>query len=369
MSRAIDHQHLCSAARLALRGHGGAEPNPLVGCVIVAPRNEVVGWGYHRQYGDPPAEAAALQRAGSRANGATLYCTLEPCNHTGKTPPCTEAIIAAKIARVVIARRDPNPVAAGGVNQVRAAGIVVDVIDDCQHAISVSDPFVHRVMTGLPWVTVKWAQTRDGKIANPTGESQWISNEVSRRMVHRERGRVDVILTAIGTVLKDDPRLTARSVRVRRVAQRVIIDPALKIPLESKLVQTARQAPVIVACNQQLLGGDEARQLRERGVELMGFPMNGEELPLQILLRTLVSRLEVTQVLVEAGSGLMTRIFQQRLANEAWTFIAPTPSTRDPCRDRLPAFNIEDVVRDHSLTLVDQRTRGGDRVVRYRAAQ
>src|SRR5436190_8347297 len=250
MPRSIDHQHLLRAARLALRGHGGAEPNPLVGCVIASRAGETIGWGYHGNYGGPHAEIVTLQRAADRARGATLYCTLEPCNHQGKTGPCTQAIIDAKIARVVIARRDPYPPAAGGIERMQAAGIKVDVIEDCQPAVAVSDPFVHRVKTGLPWVTVKWAQTIDGKIATRSGESKWISNEASRKMVHRERGRVDVILTGIGTVLKDDPLLTARKVRQRRVARRIVIDPDLQIPLSAKLVTTA-EAPTTIICTQE----------------------------------------------------------------------------------------------------------------------
>ena len=318
-----DDRYLKSAARLALRGHGGAEPNPLVGCVIVDGNGSIVGWGYHRQYGGPHAEIVALQRAGKRAAGATLYCTLEPCNHRGKTGPCTQAIIDAKIGRVVIARRDPYPPAAGGIERLRAAGIKVDLIESCDAAIAVSDPFVHRMRTGLPWVTVKWAQTLDAKIATRTGESKWISNEASRKMVHRERGRVDVILTGIGTVLKDDPMLTARDVRVRRIAKRVVIDPKLKIPLSAALVNTTDVAPTSVVCDDRLLETDRAKVLRDRGVELCVMKMNGDEVPLEPLLKLLSSSFETQHVMVEAGAGLMTRLFQRMLVNEAWVFIAP----------------------------------------------
>jgi diaminohydroxyphosphoribosylaminopyrimidine deaminase/5-amino-6-(5-phosphoribosylamino)uracil reductase len=318
-----DVQYLESAARLALRGHGGAEPNPLVGCVIVSSRGETVGWGYHRQFGGPHAEIVALQRAGKLAKGATLYCTLEPCNHQGKTGPCTQAIIEAKIGRVVIARRDPYPPAAGGVERLRAAGIKVELIENCQAAVAVSDPFVHRLKSGLPWVTVKWAQTLDGKIATRTGESKWISNEASRKMVHRERGRVDVILTGIGTVLKDDPMLTARNVRVRRVAKRVVVDPKLQIPLHSKLFKTMDVAPTIVVCDEELIDSSVAKHLRDRGAQLMGMKMNGAELPLEPMLRELSSRYDAQHVMVEAGTGLMSRLFRQKLVDEAWAFIAP----------------------------------------------
>ena len=238
-----DLRYLHIAARLALRGHGGTEPNPIVGCLIVSPRDEIVGWGYHRQCGQAHAEVHALGRAGPRAAGATAYITLEPCNHFGRTPPCTEALIKAGVAKVVIARRDPNPIAAGGLDRLREAGIEVVIADDCELAMRITDGFARRVRSGLPWVIAKWAQTLDGRIATGSGESRWISNEASRRMVHRERGRVDAILTGIGTVLSDDPLLTARDVRIRRVARRIVIDPHLKTPLDAKLVQTADRFP------------------------------------------------------------------------------------------------------------------------------
>ena len=174
---------MTAAARLAVRGRGGAEPNPIVGCLIVSAEGAVVGWGYHRRFGGPHAEINALRRAGERARGATAYVTLEPCSHTGKTPPCTEALIAAGIARLVIARRDPNPIAAGGVDRLRGAGIQVDLLGDCEPAIAIADPFAHRVRSGLPWVIAKWAQTVDGRIATRSGAPRTRPRRCDR---HRE---------------------------------------------------------------------------------------------------------------------------------------------------------------------------------------
>jgi len=334
----VHAHHLRRAALLALRGHGGAEPNPMVGCVIVSRggAGETVGWGYHREVGGPHAEIVALKRAGSRARGATLYCTLEPCNHHGRTGPCSQAVIDAGVREVIIARRDPWSVAAGGLERIAAAGIQTRVIDACAIASGVSEPFAHRLTTGLPWVTVKWAQTIDGRIATrpPHNESQWISNESSRRMVHRERGRVDAIMTGIGTVLKDDPLLTPRGVRLRRPAQhrpprgmpiRVVIDPHLQTPPAAKIVSTTHDAPTIIVCAQALVDADDDRvqALRSRGVEIVGVSMTGDELPLEPVLKDLSSRREVAHVLVEAGTGLMSRLFRQRLVNEAWIFTAP----------------------------------------------
>lgn len=375
-----DLKHLRHAARLALRGHGGAEPNPQVGCVIVSGEpggpagtgesegGQVVGWGYHRRCGGPHAEVVAIGRAKEKAKGATLYCTLEPCDHTGRTGPCTLAIINAGIRRVVIARRDPNPVAAGGLDRLRAAGIEVEVNDGCPEAIAVSDAFAQRVRSGLPWVTVKWAQTIDGRIATREGMSQWISGEASRRMVHRERGRVDAILTGIGTVLKDDPLLTARGVRRRRVAKRVVIDPRLEIPTDSKLVATADQAPVIVACDEALAGESSSRaeELASRGVELIGLPVSGGELPLGSLLRELAARHDVTGIVAEAGGGVMERLFEQRLVNEAWVFIGPLVlgdrSAPGMMGDRSPR-GLDEALK---WRLESVRRRGEDVVLRYR---
>jgi len=361
-----DLQHLRSAARLALRGHGGAEPNPMVGCVIVSPRGETVGWGYHRRVGGPHAEVVALGRAGDRARGATLYCTLEPCNHTGRTGPCTEAIIRAGCVRVVIARRDPNPVAAGGIDKLRQSGIAVEVNDRCAEAVMVADPFAHRVRSGLPWVTVKWAQTLDGKIATRTGESQWISCKASRRIVHQERGRVDAILTGIGTVLKDDPTLTAREVRVRRIARRIVIDPRLQTPLDCKLVKSIDIAPLTIVCRADDSQSERAKSLRERGAEVVGIPSSTDELPLAPALRGLVQRFDATHVLVEAGSGVMSRLFQQKLVNDVWVFSAPLLLGDDAAAPAVTGMVANHLTDGVKMRLLATRKRGGDVIARYR---
>lgn len=378
--------HLRRAAMLALRGHGGAEPNPMVGCVIVAASGETVGWGYHRQVGGAHAEIVALQRAGAKAKGATLYCTLEPCNHQGRTGPCAQAVIDAGVACVIIARRDPWPVAAGGLERMTAAGIETCIINDCDFASNICAPFVHRMTTGLPWVTVKWAQTIDGRIATrpPLGESQWISNESSRRMVHRERGRVDVMLTGIGTVLKDDPMLTPRGVRLRRpvtrrpprgLPLRVVIDPNLRIPLEAKVVNTTHEAPTMIACAQAIIdsaSGDadhKVQALRSRGVEVQGIPMQGDELLLEPVLRELATKREATHVLVEAGTGLMSRLFRQRLVNEAWVFTAPLLLGDDQAQPAISGMTTRKLADGVRMQLWSLRRRGGDVIARYLCKQ
>lgn len=324
MSRERDIQYLEHAARLALRGHGYVEPNPRVGCVIVNDAGCVVGWGYHRAFGSAHAEIEALRRAGHAARGSTVYVTLEPCSHHGKTPPCIDALLEAGVKRVVIAQADPQPDHTGGAELLRGAGIEVAFNDRSPLANDASAPFRHRVNTGLPWITAKWAQTIDGRIATRTGASQWISSDRSRRIVHRERGRVDAILTGIGTVLHDDPLLTARGGRIRRVAKRIVLDPELCIPVGSKLVRTARDVPVIVLCQASRRGEQQSRAdgLLNLGVELMAVPGDSEQLDLAPALRELTSS-GISTMLVEAGPSLLGSLFKQRLVSEAWVFTAP----------------------------------------------
>ncbi len=331
MSESRDMLNL--AARLAMRAAGDVEPNPLVGCVLVAPGpgepgDRIIGLGHHRFFGEAHAEVEALvdcRRRGCDPRGATMYVTLEPCNHTGKQPPCTEAIIAAGIARVVCARRDPNPAAAGGVERLRAAGIVCDFDNSSDAATHLADPFAKRLSTGLPWVIAKWAQTIDGWIATRTGESKWISGEPSRHRVHHLRARVDAIVTAIGTVLSDDPLLTARLGHApRRIARRVVIDPQLEIPVEGRLVQSAHQGPVMVATTQAALirRGAVARRLADAGVDVIASVADGP-IPVADLLRYLAAEHDATNVLIEAGAGLLGRLFASDLVDEAVVFIAP----------------------------------------------
>lgn len=312
---------LLAAARLALRGHGGAEPNPMVGCVIVHD-GHVVGRGWHRRCGEAHAEVNALTDAGERARGATAYVTLEPCNHHGRTGPCSHALIAAGVTRVVFATRDPNPTATGGMQALEAAGI-----DAVHHPLPETDelnaPFVKRVTTRLPWVTVKWAQTLDGAIATRSGESQWISCETSRRRVHRERARVDAILTGMGTVRADNPRLTARGTPILRRARRVVVDRHLELEASSALVKTIAQAPLTVACSREAIAGraSHADVLRAAGADVLAIDDGAEGLT--ALLRDLHARLGVSTVLVEAGGGLVGKLVDAGLVDELWAFLAP----------------------------------------------
>ncbi len=330
MQRDEDRIWLDLAARLALRGRGLVEPNPCVGCVIVRD-GRVLGLGHHRRVGDLHAEREALEscrRQGHDPRGATMYVTLEPCAHVGRQPPCTEAIFRAGIARVVYARPDPHPVSGRGAQVLQDAGVRCERSLASPAAVRVSDPFVKKTTTGLPWVIAKWAQTIDGRIATRTGQSQWISNERSRHRVHRLRGRVDCILTALGTVMADDPLLTARGVPARRTPARVVCDTHLEIPEDRRILQHAREIPTIIACDKELavahIAMEKRMRLEDRGVQIWGIPspINGR-VNLELLLRALVHQRDATTVLVEAGPGLLGTLFAHDLVDEAVVYLAP----------------------------------------------
>ena len=343
MREPADADWLESAAKLALRGHGGAEPNPMVGCVIVQSDGSIVGWGYHARCGELHAEAVALKRAGIRAKGATAFVTLEPCAHQGKTPPCCDALIKSGVARVVYAVADPNPLAAGGANRMRAAGISVEQIYSaaCER---VTTPFLTRIRSKRPWIIAKWAQTIDGRTATRAGDSRWISSAQSRAMVHRERGRVDAVMVGIGTVFADNPHLLPRTSRSRRIPRRVIVDPRLVIPSDAQVVQTVSQGPVAIAALSSAIGtlSDERRksfaaagvsiiELREPATENAPDPLaesahrSFRGLPkgsMTMLMQHLYSE-GVSNVLVEGGAGLLGALFDEDLIDDAWCFTAP----------------------------------------------
>lgn len=326
MNRDLDMMN--RAARLGARGIGRVEPNPLVGCVIVDQGGAIIGEGWHRRFGEAHAEVNALEdcrRRGREARGATMYLTLEPCSHAGKTPPCADAIIRAGLARCVIARRDPHPEAAGGAGRLQQAGVRVEWIE-CPRASRLADSFVHRVTTGRPWTIVKWAQTLDGAIATRDGRSRWISSAASRAAVHRLRARMDVVMTGVGTVLSDDPLLTPRNTRrVPRLPRRVIVDPSLITPIDAQVVKTAREAPTSIAVDESAVAGHEAviAQFVERGVEILPVaPLRGD-IDLALLMRRLADQHAATRVLVEAGGGLVGKLLRAGLVDELIVYLAP----------------------------------------------
>jgi len=308
------------ALQLARRGEGFVEPNPQVGAVILAPDGTIVGEGWHAGFGGPHAEIAALGMAGDAARGGTLVVTLEPCCHTGKTPPCTRAVIEAGISRVVIGAPDPfAAVNGGGIEALLAAGIVVESGVLAAEAGRLTAPFRRLVVDGRPWVTAKWAMSLDGRIAAVSGDSRWISGEESRRVVHALRGRMDAIMVGIGTALADDPLLTARPPGAR-VAVRVVVDSTARLPATSRLVQTAREAAVLVAVG-PAAPADRVDHLESLGCEIWRGAENDRQARLVSLLQHLGGR-RLTNVLVEGGAGLLGSLHDGNLIDEAWAFVA-----------------------------------------------
>jgi diaminohydroxyphosphoribosylaminopyrimidine deaminase/5-amino-6-(5-phosphoribosylamino)uracil reductase len=322
------------ALREAEKGRGSVEPNPMVGAVVVHD-GQLVGLGHHARFGSPHAEVAALSQAGEAARCATLYVTLEPCCHHGKTPPCTGAIIESGVARVVAAMRDPFPaVDGGGVAALRAAGIAVELGLQGVAAAELNAPYLKRVSTGLPYVTAKWAMTLDGKTATASGDSQWISSEGSRALVHKLRARMDAIVVGIGTALADDPLLTARPPGPRTPV-RIVLDSRAVLPTTSRLVRTAREVPVLVAVTDEA-PGDRTRVLQDAGCELLVVPGPA---PVRVLplLREL-GRRGMTNVLVEGGGRVLGSFLDEGQVDEVDIYIAPILEAGDhaltPARGR-----------------------------------
>jgi len=319
-------QYLDLAARLALRGMGLVEPNPMVGAVLVKD-GRVIGVGHHRRFGHLHAEREALEsarRQGHDPRGSTLYVTLEPCSHHGKQPPCTDAIIGAGVSRVVFARADPNPVARGGAEALNAAGVPAELSTESPFATAVSLPFIQNITTDLPFVFAKWAQTHDGRLITRADEPRWITGRVARRRVHALRGRVDAVLTGVGTVLADNPRLTARDVRTRRTARRVIIDTHLRTPPGAALFADVGRAPVHIFTSRGAAESPRAAPLRAAGAQIHVAPDAGGRLDLRHSLRALREHCTACSVMVEAGPTLLGSLFTAGLIDAAVVQTAPS---------------------------------------------
>lgn len=320
---ATDEDYMRVALRLARRAMGRTSPNPMVGAVIMN-AGRIVGQGYHHYAGGAHAEVEALRQAGARARGATLYVALEPCNHTGRTPPCCDAIIAAGISRVVAAMRDPNPITNGrGIARLRRAGIPVRVGLLAQEARSLNEPFCKAMTTRLPWVIAKVGQSLDGKIATARGESRWITSPAARRLGHAWRARVDAMLVGINTVLRDDPRLTARGGGAGRARRpiKVILDSRLRLPLSARCLSAQSPAPTIVATTVSSRH-PKVRALQARGVDVMTLPAERGRVSLRQVCRRLVAR-GIYSILIEGGGEVLASAFAQRLVDRIDFCIAP----------------------------------------------
>jgi diaminohydroxyphosphoribosylaminopyrimidine deaminase/5-amino-6-(5-phosphoribosylamino)uracil reductase len=314
------------AIGLARKGQGWVEPNPMVGCVIV--RDGVcIAEGYHRRFGQAHAEVDALRSLTdiAMAKDATAYVTLEPCCHTGKTPPCTEALISAGVARVVVAMRDPFPkVDGGGISRLEQAGIRVDIGTCCEDAEELNAPYLKLIHTSRPWTIAKWAMSIDGRIATATGDSQWISGELSRGEVHRLRGRVDAIIVGGGTAMADNPTLTARPPGPR-TAMRIVFAGRRLPSLDSNLVRTLDQAPlmIVAGANTDAFG---LRQLEACGVEVLEVAA-ASDLPerVEMVNRLLdeLGRRRFTNVMIEGGGELIASFVEADQLDEIHAYVCP----------------------------------------------
>ncbi|MCA8998300.1 MAG: bifunctional diaminohydroxyphosphoribosylaminopyrimidine deaminase/5-amino-6-(5-phosphoribosylamino)uracil reductase RibD [Planctomycetaceae bacterium] len=318
-----DHSAMDAALRIARLGQGYVEPNPCVGALLTNDDGQLLAAGWHQKFGGPHAEAMAIEQAGTRAQGATLYVTLEPCAHYGKTPPCADAVIAAGVKRVVIATPDPAPHTSGqGIAKLSAAGIDVNVGICQSEADRLIAPFKMLFVEQRPWVHAKWAMTLDGKIATNTGSSQWITNERSRGIVHLLRGRMDAILVGINTALADDPLLTPRPPGPR-TPTRIVLDRQLRLSRSSKLANTAKETPVLVVTSPEV-PSTRQQPLLDLGVKIL--PLLTSPLESQSTLKPLLlelGRRRMTNLLVEGGAHILGTFHDEGFVDEVHCFIAP----------------------------------------------
>jgi diaminohydroxyphosphoribosylaminopyrimidine deaminase / 5-amino-6-(5-phosphoribosylamino)uracil reductase len=316
-----DERYMWLALDLAAQGLGSTSPNPMVGAVLVK-NGEIIATGFHQKAGGPHAEVIALDAAGDEARGATLYVTLEPCSHTGKTPPCTDRIIEAGVRKVVAAMQDPNPLINGqGLKKLAAAGIKVKsgVLQD--KAERLNEAFVKYITQKRPFVTMKAAMTMDGKIATRTKASRWISGERSREFGHRLRHQNDAIMVGIGTLLADNPSLTTRLPEGGRDPLRIVVDSGGKTPLAAKVVTERPENTLIFTTDQAPEAQVEA--LRRAGAEVIRFTAQGDgRVPLDAVMDEL-GRREITSVLVEGGSSLNFSLLESALVDKVYFFVAP----------------------------------------------
>lgn len=379
MSTPEPHQHelwMRKALSLAVQGEGTVRPNPLVGAIIVR-GNTVLGQGWHHRAGEPHAEILALQDANDKGyknvTDATLYVTLEPCCHTGRTGPCTKAIIQAGIGKLVCAMKDPNPLVAGkGLQELQDAGltIITGILE--QEAKVLNRVFIHYITRSLPWVTLKTAMSLDGKIATATGNSRWISGEEARSEVHHIRKNQAAILCGIGTALTDDPLLTVRlkiqDTRELPAPLRVICDTHLRLPPNSQLAQTARQSPVVIAVGAHALldsnSGIQERvnALEDLGVEILSVEEKNGKICLKGLFTILASR-GVDRLLIEGGSEIAAAALQEDLVNTVIFYIAPIILGGATAKGPVAGKGASTIDRGIRLEKISTRTIGKDIVI------
>ena len=309
------------ALRLAERGAGWVNPNPLVGAVIVR-EGRVIGEGYHEYFGGPHAEAAAISNCREDPAGATVYVTMEPCPHTGKTPPCAQLLLDRKIARVVVGMTDPNPLVNGrGIALLRSGGIAVETGVLEEQVRLQNDVFIKYITTGNPFVVLKTAMTLDGKTATVANASRWISGEESRRLVHRMRQRYGAVLVGVDTVIHDDPLLNVR-LRLKNVRQplKVIVDSSLRIPMQSKVLCNDPQLALVAAT--ALASKEKVRAIERAGAQVLICPSKGGQVDLAFLMKAL-GAMEIDSVLVEGGSSVAFSALGEGVVDKVVVFVAP----------------------------------------------
>ena len=351
---AADYHYMSRALQLARKGLYTTDPNPRVGCVIVKD-GEVVGEGWHERAGEPHAEVHALRAAANRASGATVYVTLEPCCHHGKTPPCSEALIKAQVTRVVVAMQDPHSRVAGqGLQQLRDAAIEVETGVLEAQAKALNPGFIKRMQTGRPYVRSKLAMSLDGRTAMASGESKWITSEVARRDVQRLRARSSAIVTGVGTVLADDPNMTVRLDNIERQPLRVVVDTHLSMPATARMLQQPGRT-LVMTCSE-----DEAatEALEQAGAKVVRLPFCSDTVDMQAVLETL-GDMEVNEVLVETGATLSGTMLQAGLIDELVIYMAPI-LMGDGARGLFRLPGLETMQQKIGLDITDMRAVGKD---------
>jgi len=361
-----DHEKLMqSALRLAERGRGKVEPNPMVGAIVVRD-GSIIARGYHHHFGAPHAEIVALDNCSQAPAGATMYVTLEPCCHQGKTPPCTEALIRARLARVVVATKDPSEKIAGkGIQKLRQAGIEVTLGPAGPAARRLNAAFFKLHRKGRPFVLLKWAQSLDGKIATPVGQSRWISNEKSRRFVHRLRRQTQAILIGIGTALADDPLLTPRPAIRDRLPLRIVVDSRLRLPVDSQLARTTGKAPLLIATTEHALqtNKDTVAALKDAGAELC--PINPGPGPIDLArLLDILGQRQISNLMVEGGSRILTQFITGNLADEICAFICPLFIGSQEVPGPFAAVSPDDMAQASKLQNITTRRFADDLLIR-----
>src|SRR3954447_8379835 len=338
-----DTRHLLRAIELAERARGQTSPNPMVGAVVVK-QGRVIGEGITRPPGQAHAERMALDHCSEDPAGATMYVSLEPCGHHGRTPPCTDAILGASISRVVIASDDPTSKAGGlGPGILRDEGVQVEWVDGeiAAAARLLNQPFRKHARTGRPLVVLKSAMTLDGKVATVSGDSQWISGELSRARAHRWRAESDAVAVGIGTALADDPRLTARVEGVPRQPRRVIFDAEARLPLDGKLVQSAAETPVILICS-RAASRTHVQALESAGIEVITASGENESARVQAGLDELGAR-DIQQLLVEGGPHLAGAFLDAGEIDELRAFVAPVIAGGRSARPAVDGEGVETI--------------------------